>query len=87
MGEPLGPGLPGAFEAVFLHQPLAVVGVHKVPDRLPHLLKILRHPAIDEQLFDDPDKAFRHAIGLGLFNKGEAGVNAPVFQLVLEMIR
>jgi hypothetical protein len=87
LGEPLGPGLPGAFEAIFFHRPLAVVGVHKVPDRRPHLLKILKHPAIDDLLFNGPDKAFGHAIGLGLFNKDEAGVNASVFQLVLEMIR
>jgi hypothetical protein len=37
----VGPGLPGALEAIFLHQPLAVVGVHKVPDRRPNLLEIL----------------------------------------------
>jgi hypothetical protein len=87
LGEPLRPGLPGGFEAVLFHQPVAVVGVHKESDRLHHLLKVLEPPAIDDLLFKGPDKAFRHAIGLGLFDKGDAGVDAPVFKLGLEMIR
>jgi hypothetical protein len=69
LGEPLGPGLPGAFEGIFLHQPLPVVSVHKALDRRPNLLEILKHPAIDDLLFDGPDKAFGCAIGLGLFYK------------------
>ena len=87
MGEPLGPGLPGALEAVFLHQPLAVVSVHKAPDRRPNLLEILKHPAIDDLLFEGPDEAFSHAIGLWLFDKGETWADPPVFELVLKMIR
>jgi len=86
LGEPLRPGQPGAFEAGFFHQPVAVVFVYKAPDPLPHLLKILEDPAINDLLFEGPDKAFGHPIDLGLFDKGEAGVDAPVFQLVLKMV-
>ena len=67
--------------------PLAVVDVHKAPDRLSHLLQVLEHQAIDNLLLEGPDEAFRHAVGLGLLDKGEAGVDAPVFKLVLEVIR
>jgi hypothetical protein len=73
LGEPCRPGLPGGYEVVLSHQPLAVMGVYRVPDRLPHLLKILEHPSIDDLPLDGPDEAFRHAIGLGLLDKGEAG--------------
>jgi hypothetical protein len=86
LGEPLVPGLPGAFETLFLHQPLAVVGVHEAPDCGPHLIEVLEKAAMDDLLFDGPVEAFGHAIGLWLFNEGETGVNAPVFQLVLKMI-
>ena len=80
--EPLGFGLPGAEKTVLFHQPLAVVGVHKETDRRSHLLKILEHPAINNLLLEGPDEAFGHAVGFGLFDKGETGVNAPVFQIV-----
>src|SRR3974390_960735 len=46
--------------------PLAVVDVHKAPDRLSHLLQVLEHQAIDNLLLEGPDEAFRHAVGLGL---------------------
>ena len=62
------------FPSHFPHQPLAVASVPTVPDRSPHPLKILKHFTIDDMLFVDHDKAFRYAIGLGLFNEGEAGV-------------
>ena len=84
--EPLGFGLPGPEKAVLFHQPLSIVGVHQEPDRRSHLLKILEHPAINNLLLEGPDEAFGHAIGLWLFNKGEAGVDPPVLDPVLEMI-
>ena len=83
MGEPLRPGLAGAEEAVLFHQPLAVVGVHKAFHRLPHLLEILEHPAVDGLLFKGPDEAFGHAVGLWWLDKGEAGADTPVLELAL----
>jgi hypothetical protein len=55
--------------AVFFHYPLPVVGVHEASDRLPYLLKIPKHPAINDLLLEGPDKTFGHPIGLRLFDK------------------
>jgi hypothetical protein len=68
-----GSGLPGAFKAYIFHRPLPVVNVNKALDRCPNLLEILEHPAIEDLLFDGPDKTLSYAIGLWLFYKGEAG--------------
>ena len=78
--------MPGAEKVVLFHQPLLVVSVHKAPDRRPNLLEIVKHPAIDDLIFGDPDKAFSHAIGLWLFDKGETWADPPVLELVLKMI-
>jgi hypothetical protein len=73
---PLRPSTFPDFSRHFPHHPLAVVGVPTLPDRSPHPLKILKHFTIDDILFDDHDKGFRYAIGLGLFNEGDAGSTA-----------
>ena len=83
MGEPLGSGLPRAEKAVLFHRPFPVVSVHKASDRRPNLLEILKHPAIDDLLFESPDEAFSHAIGLWLFDKGETWADPPVLEPAL----
>lgn len=57
-----------------------------MPDRVSYPFEVLKDLARDHLLVDGPEEAFGLAIGLGLLDKGEAGVNAPVFELVVNMI-
>jgi hypothetical protein len=38
---------------------------------VPHLLKVLEHPAVDGVLFKDLDKPFHHTVSLWLRDEGE----------------
>ncbi len=64
-----------------------MVEVHQPPDRSLYLPDILKRQTIDNLLFAGPDKAFGHALGLGLLEKGKAGADTPEFQRVLAMVR
>ena len=52
-----------------------------------HLGEVSKGPAVDGLLLERAIPALDDAVGFGLFNEGEAGVDAPVAELVEKVVR
>ena len=63
------------------------VELYEIRHRLPYLLQILEHPAVDDLILQDAEEPLHHPACLGLFQKGEAGSHPPGPDLLLEMVR
>lgn len=66
---------------------MLVVADDEGPDGRPEILDPPEGAAVDHLLLQGPDEPFRHAVGLGLLDEGEARGDLPEPHLVDEVIR
>ena len=77
---------PGCVRQVLSHRisraPALVVAFDELGDGRAHVGEISKDPAVDGLLLERAIPALDDPVGFGLFNEGEAGVDAPVAELV-----
>ena len=77
---------PGCVHQVLSHRisraPALVVAFDELGDGRAHVGEISKDPAVDGLLLERAIPALDDPVGFGLFNEGEAGVDAPVAELV-----
>ena len=74
-------------EFELLRPPVRVVFFDELADSRSHGLDVLEDSTVDRLLFERPIEALGDTVGLWFLDEAEAGRDAPVPDLLLEVIR